>query len=538
MPNLRFKHTGLAVFSGLLLSLPWLVLGFGWSVLIGFIPLLIIADDLSQSKKRNSTIKFTGYSFISMFIWNAASLWWLINASIISAIAVIIVYSLLMTIVFVWFFKTYKWIGRNSATILFIPLWISFEYIMMQTQISRPWQNLGNAFASNIMFVQWYEYTGIFGGSLWVLITNIFVFLIYIASTKHKFTKNKTIKFALASILIIVPVIFSISRYKTYNEKPNSIRIAIIQPNIDSYKEKYSMPIRDQLNIITTLASKAKDFNPDYFVAPETSIPIGVREAGISDHFTINIIRNFLQGNPDAAFVIGATTKLIYPKGKGKTIISQALGDSGDYYDLFNSALQIDTSNDVDIYHKSKLVPGVEFLPYPEILGRLERIVPKFGGLPGSHGTQSYREVFTHGTKGYKAGVPVCYESVYGDCVSEFVLCNAEILLIITNDGWWGNTQGYRQHNSLSSLRAIETRRSIARSANTGISCFINQRGDIISSLGYNERGILAGEINANDGLTFYVKHGDYIARILTAISLIINLLIIGVILKRRFSSR
>lgn len=535
MKNLRLKHLGLAILSGIFLSLPWIIQGFGWVILIAFVPFLIIADDLSISIKNNSTFRFTGYSFISMFIWNTASLWWLINASIIAAVAVIIVYSLLMTIALVWFFKTYKWIGRNIATILFIPLWISFEYLMMQTQISRPWLNLGNAFATNIMLIQWYEYTGIFGGSVWALTTNVFVFFIYTESVKTRFTRSKIIKFTLAALLIIVPILFSIIQYKTYNEKHSPIRIALIQPNIDSYTEKYSTPIREQLKIITQLASKARDFNPDYFVAPETSIPIGIREENISSHYTIKIIRSFLHTNPDAAFVIGATTKVIYPNGKGKTNISQAFGDSEDYYDLFNSALQIDTTKNVDIYHKSRLVPGVEFLPYPEIFGRLEKIMPDFGGLSGNHGTQTEREIFVHNTKGYKAGVPICYESVYGDCISEFVLCNAEFLLLITNDGWWGNTYGYRQHNSLSSLRAIETRRSVARSANTGISCFINQRGDIVTYLGYNERGVLTGEINANDKLTFYVKHGDYIARILTAISLLMNLLIIGIIIKKRF---
>jgi apolipoprotein N-acyltransferase len=536
MKTSNLKYFSLAVLSGLLLCLPWVISGSGVAVFLGFVPLMIVASDLVEKNKVNSTLKFTIFALVSMFIWNAASLWWLANASLVAAIAVIVVYTLLMTSVLIWIFTIYKRFGRNTALIFFIPLWISFEYLMMQTQISRPWINLGNAFANNITLIQWYEYTGIFGGSLWVLVINMLIFYIYDESRNARLQFKQVYKFASLVIIIFLPILFSVVKYSTYREKSSPVRIAILQPNINSYTEKYSTPIRDQLNIILTLANQTKDYHPDYFIAPETSIPIGISEDVLSNHFTVEILRDFLVQSPNAEFIIGATTKIVLPKGNGKTIISQPLGTSGDYYDLYNSALQIDTSNNVDIYHKSELVPGVEFLPYPEVLGVIENLLPDFGGLPGSHGTQAEREIFIHNKKDIKAGVPVCYESVYGDCIAEFVKCGAEVLLIITNDGWWGDTQGYRQHNSLSSLRAIETRRSIARCANTGISCFINQRGDVLSFLGWNERGFITGEINANDKLTFYVKNGDYIARIFTAISLVLNLLIIGSIIKKRFA--
>jgi apolipoprotein N-acyltransferase len=89
-------------------------------------------------------------------------------------------------------------------------------------------------------------------------------------------------------------------------------------------------------------------------------------------------------------------------------------------------------------------------------------------------------------------------------------------MMIITNDGWWGNTAGHRQHFTFASLRAIETRRSIARSANTGISAFIDQRGDVHQMTEYWQPAAIKGVINANDRLTFYVRHGDYLARTAT----------------------
>jgi len=110
------------------------------------------------------------------------------------------------------------------------------------------------------------------------------------------------------------------------------------------------------------------------------------------------------------------------------------------------------------------------------------------------------------------------------------------MIFIITNDGWWKNTPGYHQHLSFARLRAIETRRSIARSANTGISCFINQRGDVLQATNWWVATSIKGTINANDEITFYVKAGDYIARISLFVAALILLQLISVWLMKKKS--
>ena len=90
----------------------------------------------------------------------------------------------------------------------------------------------------------------------------------------------------------------------------------------------------------------------------------------------------------------------------------------------------------------------------------------------------------------------------------------AQFLAIMTNDAWWGNTQGHKQHLNYARLRAIENRRSIARSANTGISALINQKGEIEKELGYGLKGTLKGTINSSDTITFYTQYGDYIPKL------------------------
>jgi apolipoprotein N-acyltransferase len=188
-------------------------------------------------------------------------------------------------------------------------------------------------------------------------------------------------------------------------------------------------------------------------------------------------------------------------------------------YNVYNSALGItgqEAGLDIEpqVYHKSKLVVGVEMFPYPKVLGLLRFLNLDLGGMSGSLGMQADRTVFTS-PQGVKTGVAICYESVYGEYFTEYIRAGAGFMSIITNDGWWGDTPGHRQHFALARLRAVETRRSIARSANTGISGFIDQRGDIAYPLlNWDERWVLVHEINLNDELTFYVRHGDYIVRI------------------------
>ena len=108
----------------------------------------------------------------------------------------------------------------------------------------------------------------------------------------------------------------------------------------------------------------------------------------------------------------------------------------------------------------------------------------------------------------------VCYESIYGEHLSKFNRQDADLIAVITNDGWWGNTQGYRQHMQYARLRAIESRKWVVRSANTGISCFIDPFGNIVQQLPWNQQGVLKQTVAAFVTETFYTKQGDWLSKI------------------------
>ena len=160
--------------------------------------------------------------------------------------------------------------------------------------------------------------------------------------------------------------------------------------------------------------------------------------------------------------------------------------------------------------NKSQLTPGVEAIP--EWMGFMKNYSITMGIARGTLKTDDEAKVMTF--DGHKIGAAICYESAFGEYVSQFCKKGADLLFVITNDGWWGHTPGYRQHFEFSKLRAIENRRCVARSANTGRSGFINQRGDVLQRTHYWEPDAIKATLKANDKVTFYAKHGDYLSRI------------------------
>ncbi|MGZ3885752.1 MAG: apolipoprotein N-acyltransferase, partial [Bacteroidia bacterium] len=199
--------------------------------------------------------------------------------------------------------------------------------------------------------------------------------------------------------------------------------------------------------------------------------------------------------------------------------------------DSYNTAIYVDTARHCSFYHKSKLVPGVERMPFPGIFKYFEKYAIELGGTSGSLATQDERTVFSDDIYGFKLAPSICYESVYGDFMGTYIREGAQVIGIITNDGWWGDTPGHRQHLSYAKLRAIESRKQIIRSANTGISCFIDEKGNISQPQPYWQFAVISSDVKLNDVKTFFVRFGD----LLSYASVIITIALLGFALVLRF---
>lgn len=510
----KLKLAGLAILSGLLMGVSWPETGnLSPLFFVAITPLLYIEYTIYQNKVKSRFLFY--YSYLTFLTFNTFTTWWIWFASDAGMIMAEVLNSLFMATIFLWFHSIRKKLGAVRGYFSLIVLWIGFEWLHYNWDLSHPWSSFGNVFANSTKLIQWYEYTGVLGGSLWLLTTNILFFTLF----KRIFILSNPIKSEtklMVSIiaLIVFPILISLYISCNYKEAQEKIEVVIIQPNIDPYTEKFGgMSEAQQVDRILSLAKKKTTTNTDYVIAPETAIPRGSEESVLEGNFAIQEIRNFIANHSNLKFVIGASTYLDYPISKEKPTPTSRLDDrTGQWYDAFNSALELSNDEKIKIYHKSKLVLGVEKLPFAKILSPLESFAINLGGTMGSLGTEKEAKIFKN-QKGKIAPV-ICYESIYGDYVTDYVKKGADVIFIITNDGWWEDTPGYKQHLAYAKLRSIETRRSIARSANTGISCTINELGEISNATEWWKQGVISANVTLNSKLTFYTKYGDFIGRI------------------------
>ncbi len=503
----------LSTLTGILLSLPWL--GFpGWVSFVAFIPLLFLDKYFVDNKTEFHSVTFWLYALWAFIIWNLITTWWIAYATVVGAALAILANAFLMS--FFW------WLGhvarRNFRSdlgyIALIAFWISFEYFHFHWDIEWPWLTLGNSFADNIRLIQWYEFTGFLGGSLWILIMNVLFFKLAVLLLVKAGQRSYIYPATATLVVLAVPVIISFIIYSSYEEQENPRNIVIVQPNINPYSERYDRAAENEkLEKFIHLAETKTDDSTDFVIGPETVFErAGDWNLDMLGHNTqflrlVQWMKNF----ENAELVFGVSSSRVYPDKKSAPLTAREYNNR--VYDVFNSAMFIDRDGEPQIYHKSILVPGVEKMPFMKYLRFMSEIVIDLGGSSGSLGRQEEPSVFV-AKDGTKTAPVICYESVFGEYVAEYVRKGAQLIFIITNDGWWRNTPGYKQHMSFSRLRAIETRRSIARAANTGISCFIDQRGNVFQATEWWKEDTIKGTINVNNKITFYVRYGDYIARI------------------------
>ena len=520
----------LSVLSGLLLAASWFIKPFALLILIAIVPLLLVENSVEGLK--NARKQMTLYASITFLVWNSLTIWWIYNATLFGAIFAVIGNSFLMLFTFYLYF----WLRRKSnfkiSSYTLIIWWLAFEFAYLRTEISFPWLNLGNTFSATPSLIQWYEYTGTLGGTLLVLFVNISLSKILIAFKESK--NNKHTVYQTIATILIPAFLFTYSWfvYSNYEEKGEAVEVVVVQPNIDPYYEKFEgLSDREQLDRILDLAAKKITPNTRMVVAPETAITEYMWENNMENSMSSMVIHDFLSNWQNLSILIGASTRKIYRYDETPSPTARSFSDTAIFYDRYNTGLMYDSAK-IQIHHKSKLVVGVEMMPYPEYLKFLESISLNLGGTVGSLGTQEIPSVFKFGN--ILAAPIICYESVYGEYVTEYVSQGANMLSIITNDGWWGDTPGYKQHLSFASLRAIETRRAIARSANTGISCFVNQRGEILQPTEWWTPDVISDKVHLNTETTFYTKYGDWLGRAAGIFSLLLMAYGITLVLQSR----
>jgi len=509
----KYTLTALSVCGGILSGLAWREWCPGLILLFSFVPFLLICNYLSSNPQKYSPDAGFLYFLPGFVIFAIITLGWIRVVSITAALGVILTAAFLMAFT-MWLSKIIRSReGIIQGHLSLIVFWLTLEFLCLRIPVLSPWINLGNGLAKDIWFIQWYEVTGTAGGTLWILLSNIFLSeLLAILPVKNS---KLILYFSIWLIIVLVPSAISVTRFNTI--KPSTglgDEAVIVQPNFDPYEEKFTIPFEEQLGKVLGMAGPLVSSSTDWLVTPETTVYDPVDESLLAENKYIRMIGDFISERQHMSVVTGMVT---FASSYGST----GAGSTEDARLYFNSSVKIDSAMMPQVYHKSKLVPGFEYIPSKGFFGIISRLLPELGGQNLGYSPQKTRTCFENTDKSRKIAPVICFESAFGEHVAGFVRQGAGAIFIITNDGWWKNTTGYQQHLALSSIRAIETRRPVIRSANTGISCFIDIRGKITNKSDWWVPAVIKGRFVYEDRVTFYVRFGDYLMYVAIVLSIL-----------------
>src|SRR5690554_1991597 len=361
------KNFLLAILSGLLLAFAWPTYGFPILLFIGFVPILLVERHVRRSDIRWKKMSIFGYSYLSFVIWNFITTNWLQYADVFGASFAILVNSMLMALLMVLYHSIAKRATVNISLLFLMCLWMAFEKLHLGWDFSWPWLNLGNGFSEYYTWIQWYEYTGTFGGTLWVWLVNILVYKLIVKYQAQKSIKSITSEGITVLAVIILPILISLTIYYTYTIEGDEVNVIALQPNIDPYSEKYNVSNEEIADMLLKLADTKINAQTDLVVAPETVFADNVKITQLENAYFKRKLDVYISEHPNLNILTGISfINFITDKSLVKKQSNYL--KRGFWYDDYNSAMMLNGSSDVQLYHKSKLVVGVETLPYQAII--------------------------------------------------------------------------------------------------------------------------------------------------------------------------
>ena len=506
------------------------------------VPLLWVEEQIRLDNRRRKGWRFFGYAYLSMGAFNLGTTYWVWNAHWSGVAGTVFINGALMALV--W--SAFSWVARvHSPRIGYWTLvsgWLALEVMHEDWAFSFPWLDLGHIYAASPGSVQWYEYTGHRGGTLWLIVSSIVTFEALAAIRTHKY-RWKDWKFIFKTPLPyvwFVPVFWSIAiTFGSEWDSDRQVRATFIQPNLDPYKEKFETSDKNLAHIWKD--SLVEDVNErlerqhvtkeeastSLVVFPETFLHEGIHEQFANAFRPILVLDSFATAFRHSSLIVGANT--VDFKRKEET---SSGSNKRRTIEKFNSAIALSHGQPMEFYHKSKLVVGAEYMPFGDLLTPwLGEITLDLGGTTGALGTQTEREVFTLADTTLKVAPIICWEQDYGAFVREYAKRGANLFAIMTNDGWWGNSLGHVTHFHYARLRAIENRRAVVRAANTGISGFIAPNGQSYNLRTWDVAAMATDWVAIRNQKTFYTVYGDLIGR---GGALLFPLLLLSVLVRQR----
>ena len=506
-----------AVLSGVLISLGWFSPCPTLVMLISMVPLLFAENMIAIDIKKFKLLRVGLLAFFYLYLLNVLTLYPLMLLLKGWTFLVFCLNSLLYAMLFALFSLVRHKCGNGWGYTAFVVFSVLFDFIALNIDFSFPALSIGSLMIgineTGLPFMQWYEYTGVLGGSLWVLTINVLVYVLL----KNKIDKKKLSIPVLSSLIavVVLPITLSVIIFTTYKEKNAPVEFVLVQPNIDPYKEKQTIGPREQCDRMVSLAREYADSTTNYIVFPETALDSNFWYNNIDGNGMVGYLRDsVLADYPEANLITGAMMLQYFRTAGPPSRDAIVLGDNL-FIQIYNAALQITNGKPVQVYKKGKLVPVTERSSFKKKWNK------NLNGSQGYNLTRGENQTLFKSSKA-KVGMFICYESMFASYCAEFANMGADILCMITNDGWWLDTDFSIKHLRYAQLRAIENRRSIARCGNTGITAGIDQCGRIVAQAPWWEPTALKVTLNKNRTKTLYTQWGDYIGIISVLFSLLV----------------
>lgn len=484
----------LSITAGILLGLSFPPVNLSFLSFPAFILLFYL------SEKCDSYKQLAYYSYAGFVVWNLIGTYWLMMASLGAGIAAILANSVLMTIpLCLGKFFSNKSKSPYLTALLQASAWVGYEYLHHHWDLSWTWLALGNGWSNWIGIIQYISITGFLGISFWVVLSSALAY----QAIQHKDR-------ALYYTTLVVFLAFPITSFFMFQRVPEpdtdeGFEVAVIQPNHDSYQPLGGMKnIHEVMDSLFSITEKTITEKTELVIWPENAIDDYIT---LQSHIAQRVADSARAWNTD--FIVGTGFIKTYPKNTHE-VFRGYYGKKP--YNVFNATMYVNAQGQRSIYEKANLVPIVERIPFLNTLTALDVFDWVDWGKLSGFGKGTTFDMLA--TSDFKTPGLICYDSVYPSWIRGFVQRNATFLTIITNDGWWGDTSGHRQHFAYARLRAIEFRRWIARSANNGISGIIAPNGSVKHETNFWERTGFTARIQNNTQQTFYTRFGDWLPQL------------------------
>lgn len=517
---MTFRELKFTFLTAALLSLGFPPFPFGFLAPVSIAISLYFFNEMSEREAFR-----LGYWY-GLF-WGATGLYWIAASTVAGAILAVLINS--FHFAFLWaLFIFMRNRSSKLALILFPFLWTGMEYLRNLSEFRFNWLSLPHTQTYYLPFIQFIEWTGPLGLSLLITIFGVLLHVMFINS---KWRIKGTV-IILGSVLLLS--IYGVGRMQQLEQgTPLLLRAGIVQPNVDPF-EKWDPDFQQAaFKMLMDANRELEPAKPQLVVWPETATPFYLR----ARFSKLSAIKKWVDSAGIA--LLTGTPDYQYP-------------DGSEEYRTYNAAFFFKPKQfDFEVHYKLTLVPGAEGMPYRKYLPILSKI-NIWGGdySAGSRYTVFrfepllFKGTFEQGKwrrisekpvrKSIGISTAICFESVFHEVVRNFVKAGADVLTIITNDGWFGFTGGPYQHQQIAVLRAIENRVSIIRSANTGISCYILPTGKIINEAPLGTKKNLVADIPVVQQHTWFTKHGDLPGKFSLLVLLAIVLLKLSVWVRQR----